>query len=155
GKRALRGQGALAEARAAGHEVEDMRLQLVESAASAFYDYYLVGRALAVNREGLRLLQDLRQKAQERYERVPAANRQDGLRADGGGGRQRGRRMTRGRMREVAVARLNPPLPLPPDAPLPPPPREVTLAVTLPDTQALRATALAHRPDLQALADRV
>src|SRR5947208_9700894 len=57
GKLHLRGQGALAEAGAAGREVEDMRLQLVEAARAAFYDYYLAERALAVNAESIRLLQ--------------------------------------------------------------------------------------------------
>src|SRR5262249_31368783 len=42
GKRELRGQNALAEASAAGRDVDDMRLQLVESARISLYDYYLV-----------------------------------------------------------------------------------------------------------------
>jgi hypothetical protein len=56
GKRALRGQNALAEAQAAGNDVDDMRLQLIESAKAAFYEYYLVERGLDVNAEGLGLL---------------------------------------------------------------------------------------------------
>src|SRR5437868_1174145 len=58
GKLALRGANARAEAGAARSEVEDTRLELVETARSAFYDYYLVGRALAVNEEGIRLLEE-------------------------------------------------------------------------------------------------
>ena len=49
GKLQLRGQNALAEASAAGHDLDDMRLQLIESTQVAFYDYYLVDRAVAVN----------------------------------------------------------------------------------------------------------
>src|SRR5262249_48719510 len=45
GKRGLKGQAALAEAAAAGNEVDDVRLQLIESANSSFYEYYLVARA--------------------------------------------------------------------------------------------------------------
>src|SRR5262249_30088282 len=67
GKLPLRGKAALAEASAAGRDVEDVRLQLVESAKSAFYEYYLVGRALAVNEESLRLLNEFRQNAETRY----------------------------------------------------------------------------------------
>jgi outer membrane protein, heavy metal efflux system len=56
GKLKLRGEYALAEARAASGDVDDMRLQLVESTKTAFYDYYLVARALAVNDETLQRL---------------------------------------------------------------------------------------------------
>src|SRR5262249_26067593 len=38
GKLALRGANAQAQASAAGHDVEDMRLQLVETARNAFYE---------------------------------------------------------------------------------------------------------------------
>src|SRR5262249_14615290 len=68
GKLKLRGENALAEASAAERDVADMRLQLVESARTAFYDYYLVDRALAVNEESLRLLRDFRANAQTRYQ---------------------------------------------------------------------------------------
>src|SRR5712692_10264914 len=44
GKLGLRGQSAQAEAAAASNEVDDMRLQLIESAKSSFYEYYLVTR---------------------------------------------------------------------------------------------------------------
>src|SRR5207253_1787973 len=49
GKRALRGQSAAAEASAAGHDLDDMRLQLIESTKNAFADYFLAVRALTVN----------------------------------------------------------------------------------------------------------
>jgi outer membrane protein TolC len=155
GKRALRGQSALAEAEAAGAEVEDMRLQLTESARSAFYDYFLANRALDVNQESLRLLQDFRQKASDRYERVPGANQQDTLQADVEIGRQQERRATLERMRETAAARINTLMHRPPDVPLPPPPRAVRLEGATPDAAVLRREALTRRPDLKALADRV
>jgi len=136
--------------------VEDMRLQLVESARHAFYDYYLVGRALAENEEGLRLLKEFRQIAEARYKspdmRVSA---QDYLQAEVEIGRQRERQLTLERMRQVAIARLNTLMHLPPDAALPAPPREVQVGDALPDAGVPRAAALARRPDLQALADRI
>jgi outer membrane protein TolC len=58
-------------------------------------------------------------------------------------------------MRQVAVARINTLLHLPPDYPLPPPPLQLDLPEGLPEAAALRAGALARRPDLRAAADRV
>jgi outer membrane protein, heavy metal efflux system len=154
GKRNLRGQTALAEANAAGNEVEDMRLQLVEGARSAFYDYYLVQRALAVNDESLRLLQDFRKNAENRF-KTGLVPQQDVLQADVEIGRQQERQLLLGRMRKVALARINTLMHLPPDAPLPPPPSELKLAEPLPEAQELRQMALDQRPDLQALAHRI
>jgi len=44
---------------------------------------------------------------------------------------------------------------LPPDSPLPLPPKDLRSERALPDVQTLRSTALARRPDPQALADRI
>src|SRR5262249_11705855 len=154
GKLGLRGQSALAEAQAAGQEVEDMRLQLAESAQSAFADYFLVHRALAVNEESLRLLREFRRSAAARYKANPVPQ-QYVLQAAGEMGRQRERGLTLERMRKVAAARINPLLHLPPDAPLPPPPERLSLGPPLPPAAELRAGALARRPDLQAFAARI
>jgi outer membrane protein TolC len=154
GKLALRGDNALAEARAAGNEVEDTKLQLIEAARSAYYDYFLVERDLAVNRESLRLLGEFREEAESRYKRGLGL-RQDVLQADVEIGQQQERQVMLERQREVAVARINTLLHLPPDAPLPPPAQEVGLAGPLPDTPLLRQAAQARRPDLQALANRI
>jgi outer membrane protein TolC len=131
-----------------------MRLQLIESARAAFYDYYLVARALEVNTENLRLLRQFRQNAEARY-RTGQAPQQDFLQADVEIGRQQQRNLTLERVRTVAVARLNTLLNQAPDAPLPPPPKQVAVADGLPEAAALRADALARRPDLQALANRL
>jgi outer membrane protein TolC len=154
GKLGLRGASAQAEASAAGHDVEDMRLQLVESARNAFFDYYLVGRALAVNEEALRLLKEFRENAETRYKTGQVAQ-QDVLQAAVEIGRQRERQVTLERMREVAVARINTLMHLPTTSPLPPPPKQLELDGRLPDVQALQAAAVSRRPDLQALADRI
>jgi outer membrane protein TolC len=154
GKLKLRGDSALAEASAAGRDVDDMRLQLVESARTAFYDYFLVDRALGVNKESLRLLQEFRKSAQSRYESglVP---QQDVLQADVEIGREQDRSLELEQLRQVAVARINTLMHLPPDSPLPPPPQRLDVTEGLPDAQILREMALAHRPDLQAQADRI
>ena len=154
GKLRLRGENALAEARAAGNEVDDVRLQLIESAKSAFYDYYLVARALEVNAESLRLLRDFRANASTRFQ-TGLVPQQDVLQADVEIGRQQERTRALERMRRVAIARINTLLDLPPDAPLPSAPREVAEQNLLPDSGYLRTVALARRPDLQALANRI
>jgi outer membrane protein TolC len=154
GKLRLRGETALAEASAAGRDVDDVRLQLVESARMAFYDYYLVDRALEVNDDSLRLLREFRKNAQTRYE-TGLVPEQDVLQADVEIGKEQDRRLELEQMRQVAVARINTLMHLSPDSPLPSPPKQLTLTEELPDTQALRATALARRPDLRALADRI
>ncbi len=154
GKLELRGKTALAQARAAANSVDDVRLQLVESAKAAFYDYYLVARALEVNAENLRLLRQFRRNAEARY-RTGQAPQQDFLQADVEIGRQERRNFTLERMQAVAVARLNTLLNQAPDAPLPPPPKQVEVEDAPPDAAALRAAALARRPDRQALANRL
>jgi outer membrane protein, heavy metal efflux system len=154
GKLPLRGQTALAEASAAGHDLEDIRLQLAESARGAFYDYYLVGRALGVNEESLALLKEFRQNAETRY-KTGVVPQQDILQADVELGRQRERQLTLERMRQVSVARINTLLHLPPDSPLPPPPARLRRPEPLLEAPLLRAAALARRPDLQAVADRI
>jgi cobalt-zinc-cadmium efflux system outer membrane protein len=154
GKLQLRGQGAAAEAGAAGNEVEDMRLQLVEAARATFYDYYLSERALEVNALSIQLLQKAERDAQRRYE-TGKVDQQDMLLARVEIGRQRERRLGLEAARQIAVARLNTLMHLPPDAPLPPPPRQVAAAAALPEAAPLRAAALARRPDLLALQNRI
>lgn len=153
-KRALRGQGASAEASAASHDLDDMRLQLVESARTAFADYYLVSRSLEVNAESLQLLEEFQANAKTRYQSglVP---QQDLLQADVEIGRQRERQLTLRRTLQVAIARINTLVHLPPETPLPPPPEHLGSLMNLPDVAQLRALALNHRPDLHALADRI
>lgn len=154
GKRQLRGAAAHAEAGAALHDVDDMRLQLIESATVAFYDFYLVERALAVNEENRRLLKEFRQNAETRYQtgQVP---QQDLLQADVEIGRQQERQVLLERMRKVTIARLNTLMHRPPDASIPPPPAKISLETEVIDVQLLRKQAQAQRPDLRALADRI
>lgn len=154
GKLRLRGANALAEASAAGNEVDDTRLQLIEAAKSAFYDYYLVYRASAVNERGLRLLAEIRKNADIRYT-TGRGEQQEVFQVDVEIGRQRERRVLLDRLKEVAVARINTLMHLAPDLSLPPPPKEVAVGEALPDVQALRASALARRPDLEAIRNRI
>ena len=157
GKRALRGQNAQAEASAAGHEVDDMRLQLIESARDALADYYLVHRALEVNDENLKLLQQARSDAEARYKKpgMEKTTLQDLLQIDVELGQQRQRQLSLERMRKVAIGKLNTLMHQTPDAPLPTAPAQLPSAGPLPAVQALREQARDRRPDLLALGDRI
>jgi outer membrane protein TolC len=155
GKRDLRGTGALADADAAARDVDDMKLQLVESAKVSLADYYLAQRALEVNDEGIKLLESFRNRAKDRYEKVPGANEQDILQADVELGRQRQRQIQLERLREVVQARLNTLVHVPPDRRLPPPPQKLTKDEAPGDVAILRQQARAKRPDLLALENRI
>ena len=153
GKRDLRGQVATAEASAATREVDDSRLQLIESAMNAYADYSFTEQASIVNKENLTILGEIRKNAETKYKNNQAPQ-QDMLQADVEIARQQERGVTLERMSRVARARLNTLMHLPPDAALPPPDR--VFAVTETSNPAeLRARALAARPDLKTLADRI
>jgi outer membrane protein, heavy metal efflux system len=154
GKLALRGETALAEANAANHDVADMRLQLAEAARAAFCDLYLAERGLEVNDESLDLLKKFKQNAETRY-KTGLVPQQDMLQADVEIGRETERRLQVQQMRKVAIAHINTLMHLPPDTPLPPMPKRVSLAGSVPEAPSLRALALARRPDLLALNERI
>lgn len=156
GKRRLRGAMALAEASASAQDIENARIELREAATRAFYEYYLVGRALAVNRENARLLEEFRENARSRYG-AGQAPQQDLTQADVELGRQGERQLGLERMRRVALARINTLMHLAPDTPLPPPPTELESAPALPEGGAapLIELALARRPDLVSLSNRI
>jgi len=154
GKLGLRGENALSEASASGHDVEDVRLQLIESVQDAFYEYYLVERGLEVNADGLKFWQQTKKDAASRYE-TGKVDQQDVLQADVEFGREQERRLTLEETKQISIARINTLMHLPPDSALPPSPKDVRLADGLPEVQVLRDTALARRPDLKALADRI
>lgn len=154
GKLPLRGQAALSEASAANHEVEDMRVQLVEATRLAFFDYYLADRAIEVSEQNLTLLRQYRDSAETQYKngQVP---QQDVVQAEVEIGRQQERALTLERMRKVAVARINTLRALPPGEILPPPPRSLPALPDVPDAESLRGLALSRRADLRALEDRI
>jgi outer membrane protein TolC len=154
GKLGLRGQNASAEANAAGNDVNDVRLQLIESARNAFYEYYLVFRAIAVNDENLELLNSARKSAEARVT-TGKASQQEVLQIDVEVGRQRERGLNLERMKKVAVARINTLMHLPPASPLPPPPAKLSLPGELASAETLLATAVSTRPDVRAVADRL
>jgi cobalt-zinc-cadmium efflux system outer membrane protein len=154
GKRALRGEAVQAQATAAGYDLEDAKLQLVESAKSAYADYAFAERALEVNADGQKLLGEFKQNAETRY-KTGQTPQQDVLQADVELGKQAEQRLARERAKAVAIARLNTLMSLPPESPLPPPAKDSRPPASLPEPRALRELALSRRPDLQALAARI
>jgi len=154
GKLRLRGEVAQAEANAAGRDVENIRQQLIESARDAFYDYYLTFRALEVNAEALRLLREFKQNVDARY-KTGQVSAQDPLQAEVEIGRLRERDILLEKQRQVAIARINTLLQLPPSLPLPPPPKEIQVEGELPDPKELLVQALNQRLDLLKLADQI
>lgn len=153
-KRKLKGQAASAEASAASHDLDDARVQLRETAKLAFYEYYLVNRALEVNQSGLELLGRFKKNASDRYRTGQSAQSDVSL-AEVEIGKQQERQVTLERMRNVAVARINTLLWLPVDNKLPPAPAKLNRPGGLPSAEVLADAAIESRPDLKALADRV
>jgi cobalt-zinc-cadmium efflux system outer membrane protein len=154
GKKDLRGQIALAEAGAAGSDVDDMKLQLIEMARNAYYEYFLVQRAQAVNEDALKLLEESRRNAETRF-RTGQIPQQDILQADVEIGKQRERGITLERMRRVAIARLDTLMHQGPSDPLGSPPATLSRGGPLPPANHLIASAVARRPDFRALENRI
>jgi outer membrane protein TolC len=154
GKLRLKGQNASAEARASGSDLEDMRVQLAKAARLAFYDYYLSERALLVNDEGLKLLDEFRKNADARF-RAGQVPQQDLFQADVEIGRQKERRLTLQRIQNVDKARINTLMHLPSASPLPLPVDAKPQTMSLPSLESLQSQAIQNRPDLRAMADRI
>ena len=153
GKRHIKGAAALAEAAAAARDVDEARLQLTEAATAAHADYYLAEKGFGVAEENRKLLQEFRQNAETRY-RTGQAPQQDVLQADVELARQEERLVTLRRTRQVARARINTLMHLPPDNPLPSP-ANPTAGSRITDAAELRTRAAAARPELKATAARL
>lgn len=154
GKRAARGAAAAADASAMFHDVRDARLQLAQTARSAYFEYYLVARELEINRANLKLTQDFRSTAQSKYENNQVSE-QDVLQADVEFATTERRLLEFERMDRIARARLNTLLRREPGSWLPPPPTKLDDTKHLPPVEMLRQIAMAQRPDLAAISSRV
>jgi outer membrane protein TolC len=154
GRRKAMGEAALDDASAAGEDLHAMRLRLVEEAREAFFDLYYVYRALDINETNQELLLDLQRIAEERYATGLTA-KQDALQATVEHQHLVHRDVILGRIKTVAEARINALLNLPPETPVPPPPARVGAPASTPDADAMRELAVANRPELAAMADRL
>ena len=154
GKRAARGRSAQADADAAGQDVQDARLKLVETAQVAFLDYYLVRRQQELTVGNIAIMRQFRDTAQAKY-RANQVTQQDVLQADVELTELDRRKLELDRMHSIAIARINTLLRLPPNTAVPPPPAHLTLAVAAGELPVLQHLAAQQRPDLAALAERI
>jgi len=154
GKRAAKGRAAQADAEAAHGDLENARLELIETAENAFYDYYLVRRQLELNLENEAILRQFRDTALSKY-RTNQVTQQDVLQADVEVAQLERERLELTRMDRVALARINTLLRQPLYTPLPPPPAQLAALALSGDLDALEQIAASQRPDLSALAAKV
>ncbi|HVX14234.1 MAG TPA: TolC family protein [Pirellulales bacterium] len=154
GKRALRGDAAIAESRAAGWDVEDTRLALIEATGIAYYDYYLARQQLALNTQNRAKLREFHDIAARKYE-ANLAPQQDVLQAEVELAELARRQIELERWRRIAIARLNTLMHRPPDAFLPPAPAYIDAQPLVLSAAYLRTSALSRRPDLAALSAKV
>lgn len=148
GSRALRRAQAEAEAEVVLSDYRTALLELAATAALLFEDYRLVQRAIEINQEHLRLLQDFQEVAAARYA-AGLASQQDPIQAEIEGAELLQRGIELDAEREGLAARINallhrqPGLPLPLPGPDPAEPRPA-----LPSPEALEEAAIAARPEM-------
>ncbi len=154
----LRGEQARAQAEASRAQLESLHLELALAASLLFDDYYLVARALDVNAEHVRLLEDFQRIATVRYA-AGLVSQNAPLQAEVELARLVHRVVVLETDRVVVRARLNALLHRRPAARLPPPPQELQPPTADPleelgvqGSERLQELALASRPELAAAA---
>jgi len=118
GKLALRGDAAAEAAEAERQRFEAAKLALDYRVTDAYYEYYHLGRAIAIMTENVRLMTYFESVARARY-RAAAGSHPDVIRAQVELGTLDDRLRSLHALRGAIVARLNAALNRPTDAPLP------------------------------------
>ncbi len=118
GKLALRGDAAAEAAEAERERFEAAKLALDYRVTDAYYEYYYLGRAIAIMAENVRLMSYFESVARARY-RAAAGSHPDVIRAEVELGTLDDRLRSLRDLRGPIVARLNAALNRPTDAPLP------------------------------------
>lgn len=155
GRLSLRSAVAIAEAAAASEDYATARLQLAVMAAQLYDGLYAIERALEINDEHQRLLEDVRAMALDQLT-AGRTNQDAPLQAELDLRRVQLERIQLVAQESVVRARLNGLLHRAPEAPLPSTVArlEVT-AERLPSTASLQARALEARPELRAAGHRL
>jgi outer membrane protein TolC len=153
GKLALRGEAALAEAEAAAHDYEAVRLRLATMASMLHDEWWLLARTAEINRQHLELVRELREIATARYE-SGTGEQQDPLRAEVEETELLHREVQLAASQRVTAQQIAALLHRRDGAELPPPPTDLA-PVAVEDPAADADRALAERPDLLAAAARV
>ena len=154
GQRGLQRRVGEADARAASWDLRILQLDLVHRARLTFIDYWRIDRAIALNRELLVLLPELRRVSLAKYS-AGLVGQQDPLQVDVELAMSDHAGVILERQRRVVVATLNVLMHEPAESWLPPPPD----SLALPDTSVvhgdLAPRARALRPELEAADARV
>lgn len=154
GKRRARSAVAEAEADTAREQYRAARLELAMAAALGFDDYYRVHRALEINAEHRRLLDELHQIATARYA-AGLVPQQEPLQAEVEAAELMHRDVQLRAERTMVTARINALLHRRPDSELPPPPDTLPEPPPLGVSGDLEEAALAARPEIAARAAEV
>jgi len=155
GKLRLRGEAAQHEAAAREYDYETIRQEVALAASDLFDDYYVVERALEINAEHVRLLEDFERVATAQYA-AGLLSQQDPIQAEVELAHLAHREVVLSAERRVIVARLNALLHRRPSENLPPP-DPIELPNTLPGRidgdaeRQLEELAIAARPELAAI----
>jgi cobalt-zinc-cadmium efflux system outer membrane protein len=154
-KRRLARAAGLAMAEAEAAEIDAVQLELAQMTSEMFDDYYVVDRALAINQHHRALMTEMKKSAEIQYV-AGHASQQDPIKAEVELAELERERLGLEAERDQIIARMNGLLHRDPDAPLPPPPAELDLALAPRGTSAeLQALALVRRPQRDASRARI
>lgn len=151
GKLGLDEAVARAEADAARSDFEATRRELALTASLLFDDYFALVWSIEINQHHVALMRSMQAAATAQYE-SGRGSAQDPLQAEFELTHMEHDTVILASQRDVTVAQMNELLHRAPEAPLPPPPRELSVPAS-PDagtTGRLEAEAVEHRPDVVA-----
>lgn len=154
GKLALRGKAALHEARAAGSEVGERRLQLQRDVKTVWWNIFYLDRAIEINARNQTLLQQFVTLAETRYE-VGQGLQQDVLLAELELSQLENSLIQLRQLRESEAARLNTLLDYPAQQPVELPAKVDEQLPVLATLNKLHQRAQATRPQLEAQSFRI
>jgi len=154
GKRSLEASVAAAEAEAAKSDFEAARRELAMTAVMLYDQYFVTARSLEINAQHVDLLRIFRGGATAQFE-SGRGSAQDPLHAETELAHLEHDSAVLASQRDIAVAQMNELLHRAPDAPLPPPPKELEVPMA-PDAAAARLEdeAVKGRPDIVAVRQR-
>jgi outer membrane protein TolC len=155
GKLALDEAASRAEADAAKSDLEASRRELALTASLLFDDYFVSVRSIEINAHHVALMRSMQAAATAQY----AAGRgsaQDPLQAEFELAHMEHDTVLLASQRDVTVAQMNELLHRAPEAPMPPPPAELSVAPPpdVADARRLQIEAIERRPDIAAARER-
>jgi outer membrane protein TolC len=149
GKLDLHGDVALQAAHAARQRYEAIKLRLFFEVKDAYFEYYYLGRSVAITEENVKLIEHLESVARSRY-KAAAGSHPDVIRAQVEAGKLEDRRRTLLDLRQPIVARLNAALNRPVEMDIPWPTQIEPEDVNITDPEIL-AQMTRENPELKAL----